>query len=445
MKSIEQVLVDIERRLANTWASCVTGSSQAPSGSGAATDHGAGSTTVAPADTGKTAAHAWPYPFPLGQPSSASLAGDFVNAAAWAATWRTWSAPHGTSLRTRTRRVMGTDQELPTHLVVADVDHAARLCGDNWPHRLEQGRRRAGVLVDRFPHLVSAGLLASTVAAVDELSDVDFDLLCRAGQWFASHDAAGLTPRQVPIEGLHAKWLNHRQGLVRRLSSRNDVGLLPPHPPRVHFSYLDPAHLAAGGRRHDSATIGDRMSPAYQPRVVVISENKDTAIHFPELAGGISVEGVGRGARAIAALPWLVAAEHILYWGDMDADGLEILNEFRAAGVPAVSLFMDLPAFAQWERFGTNEDARGRPLRARTPRSVPLLTEAETTLYQCLTSETWNRHRRVEQERIPLDVAIAHVRKIVGDAPTDGETSRQGGADQVSAKPNPLSTSNRDG
>jgi len=79
----------------------------------------------------------------------------------------------------------------------------------------------------------------------------------------------------------------------------------------------------------------------------VISENKDTAIHFPELAGGISVEGAGRGAAAIAALPWLLAAPHILYWGDMDADGLEILNEFRTAGVPAVSLFMDLPAFTE--------------------------------------------------------------------------------------------------
>ncbi|WP_223884566.1 DUF2220 domain-containing protein [Micromonospora craniellae] len=70
----------------------------------------------------------------------------------------------------------------------------------------------------------------------------------------------------------------------------------------MHFTYLDPAHLAAGGRRHDSVTIGDRAQPVYQPRVVIISENKDTAIHFPALDGAVSVEGVGRGGRTIAAL-----------------------------------------------------------------------------------------------------------------------------------------------
>ncbi|MEV0458973.1 Wadjet anti-phage system protein JetD domain-containing protein [Catellatospora methionotrophica] len=356
------------------------------------------------------AADSWPYAFALGQPSAADLTGDFAGAAAWAAAWRTWAAANGLTLRQRGRRVMGTEQELPTHLVVPDIDDAARICGRNWAARLARGRARARSLDDRFPRLAGAGLLAATVTAVDEMSDMDFDLLCRAGHWFSAHSAAGLTPRQVPIEGLHSKWLNHRLDLVRRLAGHEDLGLLPPHPPRVHFTYLDPAHLTAGGRRHDSATIGDRVKPAYRPQVVVISENKDTAIHFPSLEGAISVEGMGRGAGSISALPWLTTARHILYWGDMDADGLEILNEFRAAGIPASSILMDIASYEQWERFGTNEDARGRPLRWRPPRHVPYLTEDEATLYRCLTSPDWKRCRRVEQERIPLDVAVAHVR-----------------------------------
>ena len=96
----------------------------------------------------------------------------------------------------------------------------------------------------------------------------------------------------------------------------------------------------------------------------------------------------------------------------MDADGLEILNEFRAAGVRAASLFMDVASYERWERFGTNEDKYGKPLTAREPRPLPYLTEPETTLYRSLTSTTWQRHRRVEQERIPLTVAVAHVREL---------------------------------
>jgi hypothetical protein len=431
MKSVEQVLADIERRLTRTWAATLTAEisvAAEPASAPLAATHSGSAVTVS-ADTGESTAGspavpagsqtdpsdtdgAWPHPFPLGQPAASTLTADFSAATAWSLRWRTWSADHPTTLKTRSRRVMGTNQELPTHLVIADVDEAARLCGGEWPERLARGRRRADELCIRFPHLPSTGLLASTVAAVDRLSDVDFDLLGRAGEWFASHDATGLTPRQVPIEGLHAKWLNTRHELIRRLSRRDDLGLLPPHPPRVHFTYLDPAHRAAGRRRHDSVTIGDDAPPAYRPRIVVISENKDTAIHFPALAGGISVEGVGRGAGAIAALPWLTDARHLFYWGDMDADGLEILNEFRAAGVRAASLFMDLAAYKRWECFGTNEDKYGKPLTAREPRPLPYLTEAETTLYQSLTSTSWQRHRRVEQERIPLAVAVAQVRKL---------------------------------
>jgi hypothetical protein len=63
--------------------------------------------------------------------------------------------------------------------------------------------------------------------------------------------------------------------------------------------------------------------------VVVISENKDTAIHFPELAGGLIVEGVGRGGRTVASFPWIREAPLVVYWGDMDRDGYEILNGYR--------------------------------------------------------------------------------------------------------------------
>jgi hypothetical protein len=227
----------------------------------------------------------------------------------------------------------------------------------------------------------------------------------RKPHWFATHDATGLTPRQVPIEGLHAKWLNTRQSLVRELAGVADLRLQPRHPARIHFTYLDPAYRCTGRRVHDSATIGDPMTLPYRPRVVVISENKDTAIRFPELKGGISVEGVGRGGSTAAAFDWIVSAAAVFYWGDMDADGLEILDGFRAAGIPAVSILMNPDAYQRWRRFGTNIDPRGRPLEPREPRQVPHLTHDESRLYHHLVSPEWSGPRRIEQERIPLTEA----------------------------------------
>jgi hypothetical protein len=379
VKTPEQLAADVARRVRNTWAATVTGTAELP---------------------------AWPHTFPLGEPSSAQLAADFTTTMGTVAAWRDWQARHGLPVTWRARRVSGTDQELPTHVQVPDLDTAAGLAGDGWPDRIARARTRAAVLAGRYGHLPAPD---RTLSAVDKLTDVDFDLVCRAANWFAAHDAAGMTPRQVPIAGLHAKWLNTRQALVRELAGVEDLRLAPPHPPRIHFTYLDPAHRAAGGRLHDSATVGDPVALPYPPQVVVISENKDTAIHFPPLPGGVSVEGVGRGGSTVAAFDWITAAPRVVYWGDMDADGLEILDGFRAAGVPAISILMDPVAYEAWERFGTNIDQHGKPLGPRPARPVPYLTDAERNLYHRLIAPTWTRHRRVEQERIPLEVALAMV------------------------------------
>jgi hypothetical protein len=143
---------------------------------------------------------------------------------------------------------------------------------------------------------------------------------------------------------------------------------------------------------------------------VLISENRDTAQLFPFVEGGIAIEGEGRGAGAVAALPWARDAATLWYWGDMDADGLEILHGFRAAQLPVRSLFMDMAAYERWERYGIDHDHDGRPIGPRKPRDVDHLEPTERDLYLALCSPEWTRHRRIERERIPLRDAAAVVR-----------------------------------
>ena len=384
MKTVDEIRADVARRLARTWSMALAAQ------------------TAAIID-------GWPHALPLGQPTGAELAGQFADVVRTATELRAWADQHKLEVTVRARRVHGTEQELPTHLTVPDVDTAAELAGGDWPERLARGRRRANVLASQFPSLANP---AQTLATVDGLSDVDFDLACRAGRWFAMHDPAGLTPRQVPVEGLHAKWLNTRQALVRELAGVDDLQLAAPHPARLHFTYLDPEHRRAGYRLHDSASVGDVPTLAYRPHIVVISENKDTALYFPELPGAVSVEGVGKGGATAAKFEWLVNAPLVVYWGDMDADGLEILDGFRAAGVSARSILMDVEAYEEWQRFGTDLDPKGCPLTSRDPRSVPHLTAGERALYMRLIAPASTGPRRIEQERIPLHVALGHVQRL---------------------------------
>lgn len=432
MKTPDAIVAVIRRRLENTWSHVVEAEI-------ADTTHVAGPGNVY-----------WSAPLPLGKVTQADADRDFPAIVAAVTTWRDWAAAHEVTLTWEQRRLRSTPQQVPTHLHVSTLDTAARLAGGVWPERISRARTRAALLAERYPHLVptadeaEAGLEADDsdasghlacdgstgartrqvtlrrfLTALDTQTDTDVDLLCRAADWFAGHSAIGLTPRQVPIEGLHAKWLNTRQHLVRAAAGVADLGLLPDHPGRIHFTYLDPAHRTSGGRWHDSATVGDHVTPAYTPRVVVISENKDTALYFPQIPGGISVEGEGRGGTAIASFGWITQAEHVIYWGDMDADGLEILDGFRAAGIAAKSLLMDLESYEQYERFGTNHDKNNKPLTERTPRPVEHLADNERALYRRLCDPHWQRHRRIEQERIPLEHAAARLASLISRVAPD--------------------------
>jgi len=353
----------------------------------------------------------WPMVFVLGTISQAELEATFPSFQEQASVWRRWAAERGLVLTTASRRVHRTAQVLPTHLTVPDLDSAVRLLDSDWGARIHRGRSRLERLLVQFPEATAP---ESVVRAADAYSDVDFELLCSTAEWFSLNPATGFTPRQVPIEGIHAKWLNTHQVQVRALAGLDSLGLIPPHPYRIHFTYLDPDHRDTGARWRDSASVGDHMIPAYSPDVILIAENKDSAVHFPSLAKAISIEGEGfAAARAIASFPWITSARTLLYWGDIDPAGFEIVNAFRSAGLNVRTIFMDIGTFTMYERFGATTDATGKPLGITQRKSLPFLTKEERELYLNLTDPEWTSYRRVEQERIPVATVAAVVEDLM--------------------------------
>ncbi len=390
MKSPAAVIKDMERRLVNHWHSEIVSAAEG-------------------------AAPAFPHAFPLGRATSADLRADYAAIHALTVTWQEWARGHGVELTYTTRIAKGgTRQVVPTHVLVTSVDQAAAIVGNGWQERLTRGRERLAVLLDRSRILDQADA-GRALRLVDGYADIDFALLLRVVDWYRADPSRvrGLTPRQVPIPGVHAKWLQAHRPAVLALTGLEDLGLLPAHPARIHFTYLDPVHRISGQRVHDSATVGDAFSPAYRPEVVVISENKDTAIHFPALARGISVEGVGRGGRTVAAFEWIKHAPMVVYWGDMDRDGYEILNGYRIDFERDLdSILMDSATYEEFEPFGTNHDQNGRDLVVGAPRVVDQLRTTELEVYLRLLHPGHSGHRRIEQERIPLTRALSEVERL---------------------------------
>ena len=404
VRGVRETVAKVRSRVETSWARIVA-AEQRPLAADLA-----GSTALA--------GPGWPHRFSVGRAASADLGADFGTYVRQLGEWRDWAKTHDVELIYATRIVAGTRQDVVSHVVVPNLDTAVHLVGGAWPELIATARTRAAVLHQRFP---SQPNLHRAVLGATRLSNVDFDVLAHVCDYFlerAELATAGgvplvpLTPRQVPIEGVHAKWLDSHQSLVRTVTGLDDLTLLPPHPARFHFTYLDPDHLDAHGRRHDSYSVADHLPLPYEPQVVLISENKDTAIGFPRVRGGIAIEGEGRGANTIASAPWVRSAPLVVYWGDLDQDGLEILNEFRVEGLVVTSMLMDLQTYWRYQRYGTTHDKFGKPVKLHPPRAVPHLLEHEAELYRLLSSGT-APVPRVEQERIPLEVAEARLCQLV--------------------------------
>lgn len=358
---------------------------------------------------------AWPWRLSLGQVKTAELTSNAPQVSAYIAELRAWCTRFGLGLEYEVRR-FGAAQELPARVVVDSVDLAARVAGEGAPKRLRIARSRAAKLVHATGVSVqirsNPGEVSAVLRRTRDWAEVDFDLLIDAAAWFAEHDATGLTPRQVPLEGFHAKWLDAegRRAMVARLAGLDDLGLVA-RPSELSFAYLDPS-WCEHGRHYDSYVVGDVACLAYTPQFVLVVENKDSYLWFPQVKGGICAFGGGKaGPAVLGRVPWVRSCPTLLYWGDMDADGLEILNAYRAEGLNVTSVLMDRAAYDRYERFGTRRAAGKRDLAEHVRTETPYLTPNEQELYDLLCDPTWQGALRIEQERIPLQAAHVEVLK----------------------------------
>jgi hypothetical protein len=265
-----------------------------------------------------------------------------------------------------------------------------------------RGRQRQQLLSENVPGLE----ITSVVRAIANFSDVDVTLVIAAGCWFRSHDATGMTPRQVPIEGLHSKWLNNNRHLVAYLAGKPDLGLTTSRPARVHLE----VEWSAVRHLHHRRSAGAAGAPS-EDRHHLRKPRHRTA--FPPLAGGIAVEGDGLAAVGmLARLSWITDCPHVVYWGDIDAAGYEILHSLRASGLNAHSILMDEPTYLRYERFGTNTDQQGKSVKCRPRKALPELPDNERIVYNDLTDPTWRGFRRLEQEKMPFIAALTDIDEL---------------------------------
>jgi hypothetical protein len=349
----------------------------------------------------------WPLTVTLGLPTEADVASDLATVRSWVDTWAAWRGPGFLQTQERRWARLGS-QTLPATLSLANAAEVAAWCGQE--RRWGRATARSEALRARWAQLEGTSTLGRFFDALADYSEPDFERLVAMLDWALANPSSGLYPRQLPVVGVDTKWLETRTavvtqllGLLRGADGGTDfytaMGLKRlPHRARMRVLCPD-LRVAVGGLRDIEAPLEQLACLTLRPRTVVIVENRETGAALPDMAGTVAFVGLGNAVSSLALIPWLSGARAV-YWGDIDTHGLSILSLARASIPGLRSVLMDVDTLLAFKELAVQE-----PVQASESRLTEL-SESERTLFDGLRNNEWGTRLRLEQERIPWEIAI---------------------------------------
>jgi hypothetical protein len=258
--------------------------------------------------------------------------------------------------------------------------------------------------------------------------------------WLRGNPAPGIYVRQLSLLGVHTKFIENHRRTIDELAAVLQAGpseeaeradAEPPapddlpeapeaglgavaartpaarfaerhgflHPPElVRFRVLDPNMPLLGSAR-DLTVTAETFSTLQLPvETVVVTENLVNFLALPDRPRTLALFGAGYGFSALRDAAWLQERE-VLYWGDLDTHGFQILDQLRSVHPHVASTLMDEETLSAHRDFWGREPTPSRAVLTR-------LNAAETALYEALGNDTHGPAVRLEQELIRWDWAL---------------------------------------
>ena len=296
---------------------------------------------------------------------------------------------------------LGT-QDLPISIYFDNEKDFLRFLGKE--NEVDFFKSNVEIILGEFPEL-KEWTIKNPKKVIDNANE--WRNILQVCQYFKENPKPNFYIRELPVK-VHTKFIQRNKSIIRELL---DV-LIYEHvnteekefekrfylryaEPQIRFKVLD-------------KTISDRFFSVIDDIAVPVSqfqklklpikkvlvvENKTTlytTLTLPKMNDTIAIFGSGYSVFNLKNVKWFDGLK-ILYWGDIDVQGFEILSRFRTYFPQTKSILMDEQTF---EKFFENDN--GTPTNVSTKLN---LTEDETELYDILKTDNW----RLEQEKIPFD------------------------------------------
>ncbi|NJD77509.1 MAG: hypothetical protein FIB08_10515 [Candidatus Methanoperedens sp.] len=238
-------------------------------------------------------------------------------------------------------------------------------------------------------------------------------------EYFQKNTKPNLYIRELPIE-IHTKFIEENKGTLKQLldfllpteAIRRDESEFEK---RFYLRYDEPLIRVRALDQSLLAKYNLSFSDFSIPIIIfndlklengrfIITENKMNFLTLPYLKNTFGLFGGGFRIEILKQIDWLKKS-NIIYWGDIDAQGFQILSQLRSYFPQTKSIMMDFKTLNIFKPF----IVLGTP----TNKSFNLqnLTIEEKALYDYLLEKNY----RLEQEKINQSYVIENLRVLIGD------------------------------
>lgn len=239
----------------------------------------------------------------------------------------------------------------------------------------------------------------------------DWNNILKVLDYFSKNPLPKLYIRELPIE-VHTKFVEQHKAVISELLDivieeyvdKNEKDFekrygLRYDEPMVRMRLLDETLATSYFSGLDDITIPVSLFLKLKMSISMayIVENKVNFLTFPPVAKSIVIWGKGYGVASIKDSELLKSTE-LVYWGDLDAQGFEILSQFRSYFARVKSLLMDKATFDKYF-----ENDLGTPSKINAKLN---LTTEEEELYSYIKTNNY----RLEQEKIPQSYVVERLK-----------------------------------
>ena len=244
----------------------------------------------------------------------------------------------------------------------------------------------------------------------NKVIDNDWESLLKVCMYFKATPQPHLYIRELPIQ-VHTKFVENNKSIIKELldiiiaeyinsdekpfETRFNLKF---DEPIVRFRILDNSISQQYFSCIDDISIPiSEFQQLYLPiQTVYIVENKINMLIFPAKKASIVVWGHGFGVNIMRNVEWL-KTKRIYYWGDLDAQGFQILSEIRTSFKQVESFLMDRETFDKY-----NEGDKGTKTNVE---KELCLSQEEMEMFRYLKES----NSRLEQEKIPFEYIVTKI------------------------------------